>query len=52
MLNQSDCSIEYRKTSHHNNADEINCSPDVQFDEVMMGADNDTVCTVKTYIKY
>ena len=51
MLSQYDYSIEYRKTSHHGNADALSrlpVGPDEQFDREEDGADVDMVCIIKT----
>ena len=43
--------IEYRKTSQHGNAEvlsKLSNGLDVKFDEDKMGADYNTVCTIKT----
>ena len=50
MLNQYEYTVEYRKASHHGNADSLSRNPigaDTLFDMEESSADVDTVCTVK-----
>ena len=51
MLSQYDYNIEYRKTSHHGNADALSrlpSGPDPDFDGEEIDSDSDTICTIKT----
>ena len=50
MLNQYEYTVEYRKSSHHGNADSLSRNPigaDTLFDMEESSPDVDTVCTVK-----
>ena len=50
MLTQYEYTVEYRKSSHHGNADALSrnpVGPDAVFDTAESSADSDTVCSVK-----